>query len=220
MLLNDSITDYYWCVGDSFYHTNTNTLEHRYTIRNLFKIYLAVKTEKGCIDTAFKTVQINPLPKYKYYFDGPTTFYEGNNLTVSVEGNFNTIYWSTKDTNNTITISNSGSFFFIITDTNNCSVKEKFEVTVLPRLEIIIPTIITPNGDGINDKFIIKNRECCDDFKIWIYNRNGNEVYSSINYNNDWDGKYNGNILPEGPYYYIIECCKNKTYKGSVNILK
>lgn len=74
--------------------------------------------------------------------------------------------------------------------------------------EFFIPEGFSPNGDGINDFFIIRGT---DNYvvSISIYNRWGNMVYSSKDYKNDWDGISNtglllGSKLPDGTYYYVI----------------
>jgi len=76
---------------------------------------------------------------------------------------------------------------------------------------IYIPEGFSPNDDGINDKFVIKNIDLFPANKIYIYNRWGNLVYEQEGYNNEWDGKPNvsGTLgddkLPVGTYYYILE---------------
>ncbi len=66
-----------------------------------------------------------------------------------------------------------------------------------------IPDAISPNGDGINDVFIIPCGE--GDIVFNAYNRWGIEVYRSERYMNDWDGKYKGSPLPDGTYYYVVK---------------
>jgi gliding motility-associated-like protein len=64
---------------------------------------------------------------------------------------------------------------------------------------------ISPNGDGLNDKFIINNLQDYPNHQIFIYNRWGNLIFRAKNYQNDWAGTFNGQDLPDGVYYYIIE---------------
>jgi gliding motility-associated-like protein len=70
-----------------------------------------------------------------------------------------------------------------------------------------IPSIFTPNEDGINDSFIIP---CLNDdntfmnSELVIFNQWGDEVFSSQNYQNDWRGTYNSEDLPDGTYYYTL----------------
>lgn len=71
-----------------------------------------------------------------------------------------------------------------------------------------IPTIFTPNGDGINDEFVIQcllNDTAYPQSQLTIFNTWGDEVYrSGIPYKNDWDGNFRGVPLPPGTYYYIL----------------
>ncbi|MDR3705057.1 MAG: gliding motility-associated C-terminal domain-containing protein [Paludibacteraceae bacterium] len=74
-----------------------------------------------------------------------------------------------------------------------------------------IPQGFSPNGDGINDYFLIKNIEYYPHNHILIFNRWGDKVYEASPYENKWDGKnyfglkVGGNILPEGTYFYILD---------------
>ena len=66
---------------------------------------------------------------------------------------------------------------------------------------LFIPNVITPNGDGKNDKFVIVGLGRYPNSEISIFNRWDNEVYHSSNYNNDWEG----NGLNTGTYYYVLK---------------
>ena len=66
---------------------------------------------------------------------------------------------------------------------------------------IIVPNVFTPNGDNMNDFFVIRNLLLYDVRKVVIYNRWGQVVYSSDNYNNDWDGRG----VPDGVYFGVLE---------------
>lgn len=73
--------------------------------------------------------------------------------------------------------------------------------------QIMIPNVITPNGDAINDNFVIPNlRHWYPNATLSIYNRNGDEVWYSIGpYNDDFGGRnYNGALLPDATYYYVL----------------
>jgi gliding motility-associated-like protein len=71
-----------------------------------------------------------------------------------------------------------------------------------------VPNIMTPNGDGINDHFFITGLETGT--KLTVFNRWGDIVYSSNNYNNDWDA---GN-LTEGVYFYVLNLPTTEITKG------
>jgi gliding motility-associated-like protein/uncharacterized repeat protein (TIGR01451 family) len=68
--------------------------------------------------------------------------------------------------------------------------------------DVVVPNVITPNGDGKNDVFRIDGLELHPDHTLSIFNRWGNEVFRSNGpYKNDW----NGNGLNEGTYYYLLK---------------
>ena len=122
-----------------------------------------------------------------------------------------------------------------------CDTTFSSNIIVLP-VKLKIPNVFTPNGDGINDFFIIDNdptagtgdgkEETTRGFEhesynplrdyylrteLTIFNRWGRVVYKSSDYRNDWDG---GN-LPDGTYFYVLECVgerDNHRYQGSVAI--
>ena len=73
------------------------------------------------------------------------------------------------------------------------------------------PNIITPNGDGINDAFVIPCLETGNFLQneVSIFNQWGDEIYRSAPYNNDWRGTYNGEDVPAGTYYYVIAFDRN-----------
>jgi gliding motility-associated-like protein len=101
----------------------------------------------------------------------------------------------------------------------NCPYTEIFTVKTDETIpEIQIPDIFTPNGDGINDVFEIGNKP--DQVSIQIFNKYNLLVYSSDNYQNDWNGlNNNGQALEEDNFWYIIKLTNSDiAYKGSVFI--
>ena len=77
----------------------------------------------------------------------------------------------------------------------------------------------SPNGDGVNDNFVIEGVENYPNNILTIYNRWGVEVLNVKGYKNDWQGTWNGTNLPDGSYFYIFNDGKNKVYKGFVQLL-
>lgn len=65
-------------------------------------------------------------------------------------------------------------------------------------IKIEIPNIFTPNGDGVNDLFVIKGIENCQKSHLIVKDHSGNTVLQSQHYDNSWDG----NNLPDGTYFY------------------
>jgi len=96
----------------------------------------------------------------------------------------------------------------------NCEASAEITITVN---NIPVPSAITPNGDGKNDYFLIG--EIIGNAELLIINRWGNEVYSNMNYSNDWNGKNNNNEdLPNDTYFYILKFDNGEVVKGSLLI--
>ncbi len=73
-------------------------------------------------------------------------------------------------------------------------------------LELVTKEGFSPNNDGLNDQFVFKGLSLFESNKLFIYNREGQAVYSSENYKNDWDGKANnGKPAPDGVYYFTLK---------------
>lgn len=87
---------------------------------------------------------------------------------------------------------------------------------------IKIPTSFSPNGDGVNDHWEIKNIANYPGSRVSVYNRYGTAIYKSTNYTAPWDGTHNGKVLPVGTYYYVIllKDKKNSVFNGSITIIQ
>ncbi|MDF3029014.1 MAG: hypothetical protein K0S23_3321 [Fluviicola sp.] len=88
--------------------------------------------------------------------------------------------------------------------------------TPIPEVSLEIPNIITPNSDGLNDVFLIKNMSL-GQVSLTIANRWGNTIFFSDAYMNDW----NGEAYSDGVYFYHIYDSKNqKTHTGFLEIIR
>ena len=86
-------------------------------------------------------------------------------------------------------------------------------------LELIIPNVISPNDDGTNDILVIEN--LTENSELIIINRWGNLVFSSENYQNNWDGKdHAGKELVDGIYTYKLKTQQGKTRHGFLHLVR
>ncbi|MBC8053701.1 MAG: gliding motility-associated C-terminal domain-containing protein [Sphingobacteriaceae bacterium] len=106
------------------------------------------------------------------------------------------------------------------TDKNTgCSSEGTVTVTVNKTPEV--PNTFTPNGDGINDLWVIANLNTYTNCVIKVFNRSGQMVFSTTGYSTPWDGTFKGNPLPAATYYYTIDPQKGrKVIAGSITILR
>lgn len=78
-------------------------------------------------------------------------------------------------------------------------------IPILQTPKIVAPNTFTPNSDGVNDIWILKNSEYYPALTVNIFDRWGKKVYTSTGYATPWDGKYEGTPLSVGTYYYVID---------------
>lgn len=94
------------------------------------------------------------------------------------------------------------TYILTLTDQHSCSSTDSVVVKVI----VPIPTAITPNGDGVNDYFLIDKIEDYPQNSLLIFNRWGNVVYKEAPYKNSWNGRSNsGHELPDEVYYYVLD---------------
>ena len=116
-------------------------------------------------------------------------------------------------------------FYYRICD--KCNQCDTAMITIdLRNPPIFLPEAISPNGDGYNDRFVIKGLEAFENSSITIFGRDGVVIYKNEDYRNDWTGlqntkNHNTIAVPPGTYYYVL-CLggTKKIIKGFIYILR
>lgn len=112
------------------------------------------------------------------------------------------------NTNGAATVSNPAPGQFIVTVIDQCFITDSDTATIeMDDCAPIIPNIVTPNGDGLNQLFYITNLERHPNSGIIIYNRWGIVMYENQDYKNDFDCK----VLTDGVYYYLLTLTDGST---------
>lgn len=125
-----------------------------------------------------------------------------------------TYFWlPTNQTEPNITIRNPGMY---VLATTACHTYFDTVVVFKQHCDVNFPNIITPNNDGINDYFYISGLENHPNTSLTIFDRSRKIVYSTNDYNNKWDG----DMLPEGTYFYIAIFKDGIEKHGSLTILR
>jgi gliding motility-associated-like protein len=109
-------------------------------------------------------------------------------------------------TTNKLEVRPSYHTMYTVTGTNKqgCAVSSSITIGFSGNVMPNPVNVITPNGDGKNDKWIIWNINRYPDNTVTVFDRAGRRVFFKKNYFNDWDGTYNGRALEEGSYLYVI----------------
>ncbi len=112
--------------------------------------------------------------------------------------------WSTNATTPDLNNLSAGIYIVVVSDSIGCTISDT--IKLIDPLEMALPTGLSPNGDGLNDYFVVHGLDIFPNNSIIIYNRWGNEVYKKDNYQNDWNGTTtSGDYLPDGTYFVILE---------------
>jgi|GEM_PF-538004 len=219
-ILTDSIINFLWDYGDGFDAIIRHDHKHYFLTPGTYTVTLTALTNKGCKASINKPVTVYPKPALTLTFSGPTTFYDGYNVIITATGVFDSTIWSTGAKTPAITVTKTGTYTVTVKDSNGCSLKDSASIVAVKVDEFIAVDIITPNGDNINDLWIVKDVGYFSPVEVSIYNRYGDLLYTSNDYKNDWDGKRDGDNLPEGAYYYIVRTKQGDVYKGTLNIIR
>ncbi|MEQ9064096.1 MAG: gliding motility-associated C-terminal domain-containing protein [Vicingaceae bacterium] len=105
------------------------------------------------------------------------------------------------------TFTNSGNYWVVleITDDKGYRSKDSVEISVDNNTYITIPNAFSPNGDGINDAFVI-DTDGLSSIKCSILDQTGKEVFRYEQLHGHWDGRdFSGRELPQGTYFFIVE---------------
>jgi gliding motility-associated-like protein len=96
---------------------------------------------------------------------------------------------------------------------------------IIEVFSVDVPNVITPNGDGFNDRFMPgEGWSGISNHTIMVFNRWGEKVWESSDFSSGWDGKNNGRLVANGTYFWILEVWYGKkdikrVYKGSLTVL-
>jgi gliding motility-associated-like protein len=215
----DSFLNFLWDFGDGNTIVRPNP-QHLYADTGIYKVQLISLSYGGYRDTTNGKVRVLPAPTVEIIATPDSILEQGIKATLSVNGFFDSLLWSTGAITVSIEVDKAGIYSIRVVDVNGCNAVDKINIEYLPEKPFKTMNVITPNGDGINDYWKVFNIEKYKPCKLAIYNRWGDELFSTSDYHNNWDGTYKGKHLPEGTYYFVLETKDGKVYKGAVNILR
>jgi gliding motility-associated-like protein len=223
------LTEWRWAFEDGSEADTRQHPRHVFQYGGLYNVGLATANTKGCTDTVFKKILVDPV----HANAGPDTILvRGESLSFQANGGTNYL-WTPPDYLNDPLIANptghfiqNGKFSYIlkVTSAIGCISYDTVNITVIENPYLDLPNMFTPNGDGLNDRFrpIYAGYQQIKSFKI--FNRYGQEVFNSRSSEDSWDGTFSGQPLEIGVYFWLLEAKdrsgQDVVKKGDVTLLR
>jgi len=188
------------------------------------QVFYAATFEGGCFSLPEPaTVEVFELPQVDAGLNIAITAGERSSLNGQ-SGEGVEVTWSPEfrlsDPSSLIpqfTATNSERYTLTVVDANGCINSD--EVLLNVKEELIIGNVITPNNDGNNDTWKIFPESALSTCTVNLFDGFGRRLLETDNYQNDWDGTFEGGNLPDGDYYYHIQC-DGGDEKGTLVIIK
>ncbi len=228
-LLAGGGVDYVWFPSTGLSCTNCSNPNASLTVNTIY--YVAIFDQYGCSDTLSTTILVNPLPVVTINDGRDTTIIYSESVplyALSPKGKFYT--WEPVTGLNNANIPNpiatppiTTNYTVYVTDLNQCKNTASIDVTVRRDIPVAVPSGFTPNSDGRNDLFRVANLTFQKIEEFRIFNRWGQEVYSSHD-NSGWDGTYGGKMQDADVYKYLIRVAYPdgtvRNFKGDVTLIR
>lgn len=227
-----NITSWSWDFGDGNSSTDKNPT-HTYDA-GIYTVSLTVTTADGCTGNLTMNNLINSFASPYAYFDPDPAVAPIDNPVIyfnNMSTNGGTWYWdfgdpsTGADNNSTVqfpthTYSGDGVYivWLVVYSPDGCIDSISRQVMIIID-QIEIPNVITPNGDGLNDYFYIKNIDKLRSSRLLIYNRWGQRIFEMDSYDNSWDARDH----PDGVYFWTLEYStffREAKEHGTVTVLR
>ena len=186
-----------------------------------------VTDEFGCSATTEVEVKLFQKP---YVFTSPDQYpFQGDEIVLNAQANVSGTYtWSPEDglscvecSSTSLIAEENAEYFVHFVDENGCEAMD--DVRIILEGIIYVPNTFTPDGDGQNDLFYPKGGNI-DEFHMLVFNRWGEVMFESHNFEGQWDGTYGGKPCKDGTYVWKIiyrDISNNKKeITGHVNLLR
>ncbi len=187
---------------------------------------VSTQDQNGCIGNGTIEILSKPLPTLAI-MAGQTSIVTGQSVQLEATGADSYTWEPTENLSdpliaNPIATPEQTTSYTVTGQINNgCSAQESITITVNNELAALnVPNIFSPNGDGINDLWVIPGIEAFSDCTLSIFDKTGSRIFEQKGYANNWDGTLNGNKLPEGTYFYIFNCIDRQPFTGHLLVAR
>lgn len=194
------------------------------------QVTLISRSRLGCRDTVTKTL---PMPYFDPNAGNDTIIVLGYAFRLNGTGS-EFYHWAPPDylsdpniARPSVNFPDTGKYDYVLTGTNEegCIGQDTISIWVVDYGNIFVPNAFSPNGDGVNDGFMPRIVGYSRINYFYIFNRYGQQVFSSANENYpNWNGMYNGAPAELGVYYWVINVTAadgtKVTKKGDITLIR
>ncbi|HKC68935.1 MAG TPA: PKD domain-containing protein, partial [Bacteroidia bacterium] len=231
----DTLLSWKWNFGDG----SSSTIQkpfHCYTNPGNYNISFSYTTDLGCVKTVSSNniVTVYPSPYGAFtastfntdIFDANISFYNESSGYTSIQWSFGDLTGSNQINPSHLYIS-IGNYpvMLVLQNQKGCVDTVIQEVVVHDVFTFYAPNSFTPNQDIYNEKFLPLGTAWDDNsFKMLVFDRWGNQILSTTNPYQGWDGKMKGADAPEDVYVWKVELKdifqKSHSYSGTVTLIR
>lgn len=154
---------------------------------------------------AFDTIQVSEKSIPVFNISGPSFLCSDNNDSITLQVNkFKSNIWFPQNENSiSITIDQVGKYWHSVIDQFGCANTDTINIKDACNPTFYMPNAFTPNGNNVND-FLNFQGKYIDLFNLKIFNRWGELLYETNEFDSKWDGTFQGNPLPMDVYFYNV----------------
>ena len=245
-ICNNNNSTYLWNFGDPLYFNSSSNVQnpnYTYNVPGSYSVSLSVTNKFGCTSTLVKNSLITVYPKPNAAMKVSELTPDANNADIKFynkSSNYTSLQWDFGDPNSGIYNTSTEEYTFhiyqqegiyrpklIVKNEHECTDTAFSKVKLINSPTLYAPKAFTPNGDGLNDRFITQYTEGdVLEYKIIVFNRLGQKVFVNNDITDGWDGRnYNtGDECPTSVYTYKVylkdENEVKRYYSGSITIIK
>jgi gliding motility-associated-like protein len=208
----------------SQYRWQDGSTGRTFQIKEAGSYFVTVTNNRGC--SGSDSLRIGAiLPSPSDFLQASVTFCKYQEVTLSPTANFSSYRWSTGAGQRNITVNRGGSYTLEVEDANGCRGKDTIRVIENDCLNgVFIPNAFTPNGDQLNDRFMALVYGKVISFRLQVYNRFGELVFTTTDPRQGWDGIFKGKNSPSGNFAwqcsYQLEGSEPVYQKGTVMLIR
>ncbi len=222
------VNSWAWSFGDNSFDNGQNPT-HTFVHGGTYKVTLVAGSVKGCVDTVTKSITIE---NFQPFAGNDTVIVKGEYINFHATGGVKYVWTPTTNLsftdvpNPTGYYPDTGKFYYNvhITSVSGCQADDSLTVWVVPNPSLFVPSAFTPNNDGLNDYLRVLSAGYSKVRFFRVFNRFGQLVFDSNNFEKGWDGTFNGRKAEMGTYFWVLGVTdrfgQESMIKGDVTLIR